>query len=241
LASITRQVIRLLAALLLLFALACLVAPNFATASNLLDVLRQAAFTGIIAYGMTLFIVAGEIDVSVGSAIAFSSALFGTLVVTFDWPLWLAVLAVVLSGTCMGAGAGAIRAFFNVPSFIVTLAMFSALRGAAMHPRGCHAHTDTRRTLSGLGQRFGARLSCARNRDAGHILCICRDHLPHYVRALRVWGRMKYLVLGLCQSNSGGSRRSRACAGLFSASKASLYSSCQNQVVAGRVNSHVVR
>lgn len=122
----------LLAALCSLFALACLVAPNFATASNLLDVLRQAAFTGVIAYGMTLVIVAGEIDVSVGSAIAFSSALFGTLVVTFHWPLWLAALAVVLIGTCMGAGAGAIRAWFNVPSFIVTLAMFSALRGAAM-------------------------------------------------------------------------------------------------------------
>lgn len=122
----------LLVALATLFTLACLVAPHFATTGNLLDVLRQAAFTGVIACGMTLVIVAGEIDVSVGSAIAFSSALFGTLAVTFHMPLWLAALAVVLVGTVMGIGAGAVRAYFNVPSFIVTLAMFSALRGGAM-------------------------------------------------------------------------------------------------------------
>jgi len=122
----------LLAALIVLCLLAALFAPNFATAGNLLDVLRQVAFTGIIAYGMTLVIVAGEIDVSVGSAIAFSSALFGTLTVSLHLTSWSAALAVVALGAAIGAGAGAIRAWFNIPSFIVTLAMFSALRGAAM-------------------------------------------------------------------------------------------------------------
>jgi sugar transport system permease protein len=122
----------LLAALIVLCALAMLFAPNFATTGNLLDVLRQAAFTGIIACGMTLVIVAGEIDVSVGSAIAFSSALFGILTATFHLPLPSAALGVVALGVAIGAGTGAIRAYFNIPSFIVTLAMFSALRGAAM-------------------------------------------------------------------------------------------------------------
>ncbi|MBN9411134.1 MAG: ABC transporter permease [Burkholderiales bacterium] len=122
----------LLLALGVLCAAAVAFAPHFATAGNLLDVLRQLAFTGIVAYGMTLVIVAGEIDVSVGSAIAFSSALFGTLVASLGLPLWLAAVAVVALGTAIGAGAGAIRAWFNIPSFIVTLALFSALRGAAM-------------------------------------------------------------------------------------------------------------
>lgn len=119
----------LLAALVVL---AALFAPNFATTGNLLDVLRQVAFTGIIAYGMTLVIVAGEIDVSVGSAIAFSSALFGIFTASFHLPLSIAALGVVAVGVAVGAGAGAIRAYFNIPSFIVTLAAFSALRGAAM-------------------------------------------------------------------------------------------------------------
>ncbi|KWT98581.1 putative sugar ABC transport system, permease protein YphD [Variovorax sp. WDL1] len=132
LARLDAELKGLLAALIALCMLAALFAPNFATAGNLLDILRQVAFTGIIAYGMTLVIVAGEIDVSVGSAIAFSSALFGTLAGPFQLPLWSAALAVVALGAAMGAGAGAIRAWFNIPSFIVTLAMFSALRGAAM-------------------------------------------------------------------------------------------------------------
>jgi ribose/xylose/arabinose/galactoside ABC-type transport system permease subunit len=122
----------LLTALILLCVLAALFAPNFATPGNLLDVLRQVAFTGIIAYGMTLVIVAGEIDVSVGSAIAFSSALFGTLTASFHLSLLSAALGVVVLGVAIGASAGAIRAYLNIPSFIVTLAMFSALRGAAM-------------------------------------------------------------------------------------------------------------
>ena len=98
----------LLAALIVLCLLAALFAPNFATAGNLLDVLRQVAFTGIIAYGMTLVIVAGEIDVSVGSAIAFSSALFGTLTVSLHLTSWSAALAVVALGAAIGAGAGAL-------------------------------------------------------------------------------------------------------------------------------------
>jgi simple sugar transport system permease protein len=122
----------LLAALIVLCALAMLFAPNFATTGNILDVLRQVAFTGIIACGMTLVIISGEIDVSVGSAIAFSSALFGLLAASYGLPLSVAALAVVASGTVIGAGAGAIRAYFNIPSFIVTLSAFSALRGAAM-------------------------------------------------------------------------------------------------------------
>jgi len=122
----------MLAALTVLCGLAALFAPHFATPGNLLDVLRQAAFTGIIACGMTLVVVAGEIDVSVGSTIAFSSALFGILTGALELPLWSAAIVVVGFGVAMGTGAGAIRAWFNIPSFIVTLAMFSALRGAAM-------------------------------------------------------------------------------------------------------------
>lgn len=107
-------------------------APNFLTSANLLDVARQLSFTGIIAFGMTLVIVAGEIDISVGSAIAFGSALFGVLAVQQALPLWLVAPAVCLTGAAIGAAAGATRAWLNVPSFIVTLALFSALSGAAL-------------------------------------------------------------------------------------------------------------
>ncbi|TMR16507.1 ABC transporter permease [Nonomuraea turkmeniaca] len=122
----------LLGVLAVVFVLLSLTAPNFLSAGNLLDVARQISFTGLIAFGMTLVIIAGEIDISVGSAIAFGSALFGMLAVDQEWPLWLAAIAVCALGALIGVGAGLLRALLNVPSFIVTLALFSALSGLAL-------------------------------------------------------------------------------------------------------------
>ncbi|NEE03701.1 ABC transporter permease [Phytoactinopolyspora halotolerans] len=120
------------AVLILTCVVLALTAPNFLTTGNLLDIARQASYTGIIALGMTLVIVAAEIDISVGSAIAFSSAVFGVLAVNLAWPLWVAAVGVLLLGALVGAGAGLVRAALNVPSFIVTLALFSALSGMAL-------------------------------------------------------------------------------------------------------------
>lgn len=121
----------LLVALATLTFAALLFAPHFATYQNMLNISRQLAFTGIIALGMTLVIVAGEIDISVGSAIAFSSSLLGVVAVHLHVPLPLAVIVVLLVGTAIGLLAGFARALFNIPSFIVTLALYSALQGGA--------------------------------------------------------------------------------------------------------------
>ena len=122
----------LLAALAALVAASAIFAPHFASIANLLDILRQMAFTGIIGLGMTLVIIAGEIDISVGSAVAFASALFGVVAVNLGWPLPVAAVAVLATATLIGLCAGAVRAIFGVPSFIVTLALFSALKGGAL-------------------------------------------------------------------------------------------------------------
>jgi ribose/xylose/arabinose/galactoside ABC-type transport system permease subunit len=121
----------LLIALLALIIFLSLGTDNFLSAKNLLNVSRQVAFTGIIAFGMTLVIVAAEIDISVGSAIGFGSAALGILVAQSHLSIWLAVTAVILVGTAVGLLAGTLRAKAAVPSFIVTLGLFSALRGGA--------------------------------------------------------------------------------------------------------------
>jgi sugar transport system permease protein len=121
----------LLIALLLLFVGLALFAPNFLTSRNLLNVLRAVAFNGIIACGMTFMIISGDIDVSVGSAVAWASSLLGILAIKQGWPLGLAVIAVLIMGALIHAGAGYIRARWAVPAFVVTLALFMALRGAA--------------------------------------------------------------------------------------------------------------
>ncbi|MGE0215612.1 ABC transporter permease [Mycolicibacterium sp.] len=114
-----------------LFVTLSVVAPYFLTAQNLLNVLQQSAFVGLIALAMTFVIVAGEIDISVGSAMAFASALFGVLVSQHGWSLPVAAVVVLVVGGAVGLFSGLIRVVFDVPSFIVTLGLFSILRGLA--------------------------------------------------------------------------------------------------------------
>ncbi len=119
-------------ALAVLFVVLSLTAPHFLTPDNLLNVLHDAAFQGIVAWGMTLVIVGGEIDISVGPAVAFASVLLATLTSTLGWPLPLAIPAVLAEGAAVGLLAGIVRVRWNVPSFIVTLALWSAFRGLAL-------------------------------------------------------------------------------------------------------------
>lgn len=126
------QTVGLPLVLVALYVVLSFTAPNFATLSNQLNILQSAAFVGIIAFGMTLVIIAGQIDVSVGSAVALSSALLGVLTVTLGVPIYLAATIVMIEATAVGLFAGFLVARFGIPSFIVTLALFSALKGMAL-------------------------------------------------------------------------------------------------------------
>lgn len=124
--------IGLLGVLVLVFLVLSVSAPNFLSTRNLLNILQQAAFFGIVAFAMTLVIVAGEIDISVGSLAALSSALLGVMVVNLGLPMWAACIVVLAAAAAIGALAGWIRAVFGVPTFIATLALYLGLRGMAM-------------------------------------------------------------------------------------------------------------
>lgn len=120
----------LLAAIAVLYVFLAAWAPNFATAANQLNILRDAAFVGIIAWGMTLVLISGEIDISVGPHVAFAGVLLAALAQN-GLPLPLAALLVLALGAAIGAFTGVLRSFCDVPSFIVTLALWLALRGIA--------------------------------------------------------------------------------------------------------------
>lgn len=121
----------LLLALVILFVLLSFIAPNFLTVRNLFNVLRQVAFVGIIACGMTLALIAAEVDLSVGSVVAFTSSLLAVLYDKAGWPLWLATVVAVLQAGVVGILAGMIRVRWNIPALIVTLALMISLRGLA--------------------------------------------------------------------------------------------------------------
>jgi sugar transport system permease protein len=120
----------LLVGLVVLYGLLGLFAPNFLSSANQLNILREAAFVGIIAWGMTLVLICGEIDISVGPHVAFAGIMLAKLAQS-GVPLPLACLVVLVLGAAIGAFSGFLRARFDVPSFIVTLSLWLALRGIA--------------------------------------------------------------------------------------------------------------
>lgn len=103
----------------------------FLSQGNLLNLLRQSAPMLIVAVAMTFVITTGGIDLSVGSTVALTNALAAlALAAGLPWPL--AVLAILLLGLGIGAVQGWFIATQGIPSFIVTLAGLSALRGLAL-------------------------------------------------------------------------------------------------------------
>lgn len=116
------------AALLLLCAMLATASPYFLTWRNLADILRQCSINGILAVGMTFVILAGGIDLSVGSLLALSGIASGLLAVAgHSLPLVLACGAGC--GLLLGALNGVLIAGLRVPAFVATLGLLSAGRG----------------------------------------------------------------------------------------------------------------
>ena len=142
--------IGLLVVIAILYLVFSLNAPGFISLNNQMNVLRDAATIGIAAWAMTLIIISGEIDVSVGPMVAFVS-----VCLAFEVPLAVACLLVLLLGALMGTLAGVLRGVFNVPSFVATLGLWSALRGMGLFmTNALPVPIDENEVLDWLGGQF---------------------------------------------------------------------------------------
>lgn len=123
--------ISLFAAIILLYIIFGATADGFLSFHNQINILRDAATIGIAAWAATLIIIAGEIDVSTGPMVAFISVILAYLI---QWgvPTVAAFGLALVLGAFLGGIAGVLRAFFDVPSFVATLGLWSALRGGAL-------------------------------------------------------------------------------------------------------------
>lgn len=99
---------------------------------NLTNLVLQNSYIVIMALGMLLVIVAGHIDLSVGSVVGFIGALAAVLMVQFGWHFVPATLVCLLAGAAIGAAQGWFVAFFRIPSFIVTLAGMLVFKGLSL-------------------------------------------------------------------------------------------------------------
>ena len=129
----------MLAILVVICIVIAFTAPGFFTVSNLLGIMRNNAFKGVIAFGMTMVIICGEIDLSIGSTVALSGIITalvsGKLSDGGIMPLEAAVIIGMIVGVAVsaliGLFIGLIRTKFNIPTFIITLAMLNVLYGIA--------------------------------------------------------------------------------------------------------------
>ena len=115
-----------LAALLAVVAVGAWRNPEFLSAENILNILRQNAVLGLLSVGMTAVIIAGGIDLSVGSVLAFTSVLAVKLA---GYGLAAAIVLPTAVGVLIGIGNGLIVARLRIAPFIATLATLLALRG----------------------------------------------------------------------------------------------------------------
>jgi ribose transport system permease protein len=108
-----------------------LATDGFLTALNLFNVGRQISLLGIMSVGMTFVLIAGEVDLSVGSTYAFAGLSTGMLI-TAGWTLTPALGVGVLAGAVIGFVNGFLSTYGRLPSLIATLGMLSVVRGAAL-------------------------------------------------------------------------------------------------------------
>ena len=131
LGNAVREYLGLLLALGALIAVFSFSPAHFFSLTTLRTIANQIPDAVLLAVGMTLVLIVGGIDLSVGSVLALASAVLGVCLVDFQWPLPLALLACVLTGLLCGLVNGLVTVRWRLPSFIVTLGMLEMARGGA--------------------------------------------------------------------------------------------------------------
>lgn len=118
-------------ALAALVVILSLISAEFRQPSNLLNLLRQASFNGLIAVGMTCVILSDGIDLSVGSTFALSAVVCAELLMA-GFPAFAAIIIALIVGTLLGAISGLLVTKGRLQPFIATLITMTAYRGLAM-------------------------------------------------------------------------------------------------------------
>jgi ribose transport system permease protein len=133
-----RAVLPLLIVLAALIAGFGLLSEHFLSMATARALASQLPASIILATGVTLVLIGGGIDLSVGSVLGLCGAVLGYLMVSWQWPAPAAIAACLVVGLVCGLVNGAITVAWSVPSFIVTLGMLEIARAA------CYLVTDSR-------------------------------------------------------------------------------------------------
>lgn len=173
--------------------------PRFVSQRNLSDVLNGHAYIAIAAIGMTMVIVAGQIDISIGANIGVMAVLCGWLATSGGLPVWLAWLIPLFGGALIGAVNGFLVAYLRIPSIVATLGMFSILKGGLVIVTGGT-------TIWGLPAGFGLAQQ--------NILGVPVPVVTMVVLTLLAAVWMRYYPMGRAIYALGGNREAATLSGI---------------------------
>jgi D-xylose transport system permease protein len=126
----------------------------FLTAENLSNLALQTSVTGVIAVGMLMVIVSGNIDLSVGSILGLAGGVAAYSLSTSGYGIVTSIIFAVLIGIAIGLLHGTLAAYFNIPAFIVTLGGLLAWRGAVKWLLGGNTIPISSDTYKVIGSGF---------------------------------------------------------------------------------------
>ena len=149
-----RNNIGIVVVLLIMCIIISITTDKFLTAANVVSVFRQISINTYIALGMTLIIILGHIDLSVGAIVAMSGTLTVGFIVNQGMPVPLAIILGILIGVLTGFVSGFIVSRFRVPAFIITMAMMNVANGVAYVYSGGQSTRITNEFFSAIGMGY---------------------------------------------------------------------------------------
>ena len=214
---------------LLVLCLALYIAtPAFLTGPNLVNIGIQASTIAVLAFGMTFVIVAGGIDLSVGSVAALSAMASAWIFTSAGLPGWMSIVAGLATGALAGAVSGLGVAFGRLPSFIATLAMLSVARGLTLVLSDGRP-IATSPEVSFLGSRLGGV-------PVPILVLVVTGVIASFVLGRTVVGREMYAVGGNVEAaRLSGIRVRKVLVTVFAL--AGVYAALAGMLLAGRLNS----
>lgn len=126
----------------------------FLTPTNLSNLMTQMTVTAILAVGMLMVIVSGNIDLSVGSVLGFAGGIAALSMTTYELGLFPSILLAVIVGILIGVFQGALTAYLKIPAFIVTLGGLLAWRGAVKWLLGGYTVPIADETFKAIGNNY---------------------------------------------------------------------------------------
>ena len=123
----------------------------FLTSRNLSNLATQMSVTGILAVGMLMVIVSGNIDLSVGSVLGFTGGIAAVTLTNLGYGLPASILLAIVVGILIGVFHGALVTYLNIPAFIVTLGGLLAWRGAVKWLLGGYTVPVSDETFKAIG------------------------------------------------------------------------------------------